>query len=161
MGDAVDLVLAQWRAERPDVDASPLAVLGRVLRLARLLDRDLREFLAPFDLEPGEFDVLATLRRAGGHRGMTSGAFLDAALVTAGAITNRIDRMVAKGLVARVPDATDRRVVRITLTERGRTMVDGMLGDHLARYTRLLDPLDTRTRQVVADALRSLLQRCE
>ncbi|QFZ19995.1 MarR family winged helix-turn-helix transcriptional regulator [Saccharothrix syringae] len=161
MADAVDLVLAQWSVERPDVDTSPMAVLARVMRLARLLERELREFLAHYDLEPGEFDVLTTLRRAGSTHGMTAGAFLSASLVTAGAITNRIDRMVAKGLVERVPDAADRRVVRIKLTDRGRQLVDGMMAEHMAHYARLLEPLDDRTRAAVADALRALLEVCE
>ncbi|GAA1285393.1 MarR family transcriptional regulator [Saccharothrix xinjiangensis] len=161
MADAVDLVLAQWSVQRPDVDTSPMAVLSRVTRLSRLLERELREFLAHYGLEPGEFDVLTTLRRAGATHGMTAGAFLSASLVTAGAITNRIDRMAAKGLVERVPDAADRRAVRIKLTLRGRELVDGMLGEHVAHYARLLEPLDDRTRLVVADALRTLLEVCE
>ncbi|MDU0294246.1 MarR family transcriptional regulator [Saccharothrix longispora] len=161
MSDVVDVVLAQWARERPDVDTSPMAVLARVVRLSRLLERELREFVGRFGLEPGEFDVLATLRRAGSARGMTAGAFLSASLVTAGAITNRVDRMQAKGLVERVPDDTDRRVVRITLTDRGRDLVDGMLAEHMRHYERLLEPLDARTRTAVADALRSLLEVCE
>ncbi|MFE2755540.1 MarR family winged helix-turn-helix transcriptional regulator [Actinosynnema sp. NPDC059335] len=161
MADEVDLVLAQWSVQRPDVDVAPMAVLTRVTRLARLLERELREFVGRFDLEPGEFDVLTTLRRAGSPHGMTAGAFLSASLVTAGAITNRVDRMEAKGLVHRVPDAADRRVVRIRLTDRGRELVDGMLAEHMRRYARLLEPLDEPTRAVVADALRALLERCE
>ncbi len=161
MGDEVDHVLAQWRAQRPDVDTTPMAVLGRVARLSRLVERELREFLAHYDLEPGEFEVLTTLRRAGTAQGLTAGAFLNASLVTAGAITNRIDRMAAKGLVVRVPDATDRRVVRVTLTDTGRALVDSMLAEHMARYARLLEPLDPDTQEVVADALRTLLERCE
>ncbi|TQM78025.1 DNA-binding MarR family transcriptional regulator [Saccharothrix saharensis] len=161
MADAVDLVLAQWSVQRPDVDTSPMAVLSRVTRLARLLERELREFVGRFDLEPGEFDVLTTLRRAGSAQGMTAGAFLSASLVTAGAITNRIDRMAAKGLVRRVPDAADRRVVRIKLTDRGARLVDGMLAEHMRHYARLLEPLDGETKAVVADALRALLEQCE
>ncbi|RKT55043.1 MarR family winged helix-turn-helix transcriptional regulator [Saccharothrix australiensis] len=161
MGDEVDAVLAQWRVERPDVDASPVAVLGRVTRLARLVERELRDFLARFGLEPGEFEVLTALRRAGGAHGLTAGAFRNSALVTAGAITNRIDRMAAKELVRRVPDGTDRRVVRVRLTDTGRALVDALLAEHMARYARLLEPLDQATREVVADALRVLLERCE
>lgn len=161
MTDAVDVVLAQWSVQRPDVDTSPMAVLARVMRLARLLERELREFVGRYELEPGEFDVLTTLRRAGSPQGMTAGAFLSASLVTAGAITNRIDRMAAKGLVERVPDGSDRRVVRITLTDRGRNLVDGMLAEHMQLYARLLEPLDGETKTAVADALRILLEECE
>ncbi|MEU5694564.1 MarR family transcriptional regulator [Actinosynnema sp. NPDC020468] len=161
MGDAVDLVLAQWRVERPDVDTSPMAVLGRVTRLSRLLERDLKDFLACHDVEVGEFDVLTTLRREGSGRGLTAGAFLTGSLVTAGAITNRIDRMRSKGLVERRPDPGDRRAVRIRLTPRGRDLVDDLLAAHMSRQAALLEPLDADTRAVLVGGLRSLLQRCE
>ncbi|MEV0679225.1 MarR family transcriptional regulator [Actinosynnema sp. NPDC050436] len=161
MGDAVDRVLAQWRVERPDVDTSPMAVLARVARLARLVERENKEFLAHFDLEPGEFEVLTALRRAGSVEGLTAGAFLSAALVTAGAITNRVDRMAAKGLVRRVPDQVDRRVVRVRLTDAGLALVDSMLAAHMARCAALLEPLDPSTQAAVADALRVLLERFE
>ncbi|MEU4803859.1 MarR family transcriptional regulator [Actinosynnema sp. NPDC023587] len=161
MGDAVDLVLAQWRVERPDVDTSPVAVLGRVARLSRLVEREVKEFLAHFDLEPGEFEVLTALRRAGGEHGLTAGAFLDDALVTAGAITNRLDRMATKGLVRRVPDTEDRRVVRVRLTDEGRALVDSMLAAHMARCATVLEPLDPSSRETLADALRVLLERFE
>src|SRR3954451_17130355 len=116
MADAVDDILAQWARERPDLDVSPMGIIGRISRLQMLLHRELREFFATRGLENWEFDVLAMLRRSGAPYELTAGALLKAAMVTSGAITNRIDRMEAKGLVERVRDAGDRRSVRIRLT---------------------------------------------
>ncbi|ACU37405.1 MarR family winged helix-turn-helix transcriptional regulator [Actinosynnema mirum] len=161
MGDVVDELLDQWAEERPDLDLTPLAVLTRVTRLARLLDRAQRDFLAAHRLEPGEFDVLTTLRRAGGERGLTAGAFLTSSLVTAGAITNRLDRMTAKGLIRRTPERKDRRVVRVSLTPAGRDLVDALLTEHAAHCADLLSPLPPQTRELVADALSRLLQAHE
>lgn len=161
MPDAVDAVLTDWRQQRPDLDFGPLAVVARIMRLSRMIDKDLKDFLADHELEPGEFDILTTLRRSGTTEGMTAGAFHKASLVTAGAITNRLDRMTAKGLVNRVPDPTDRRAVRIVLTPRGTELIDTILQAHLANYAQLLDPLDQGQADQLADTLRRLLEARE
>ncbi|MBC6459377.1 MarR family winged helix-turn-helix transcriptional regulator [Actinomadura sp. HBU206391] len=158
MGDAVDVVLAQWRRERPDVDPWPMGVIGRISRLSRLLDRELKEFFAGHGLEGWEFDVLATLRRAGSPYELTAGALNRAAMVTSGAITNRIDRLAAKELVERVPDGTDRRSVRVRLTERGLATVDELVGLHVANEARLLAGLDPGERDQLVSTLRGLLE---
>src|SRR5690606_33754536 len=115
-----DLITAHWDVERPDVDTAPMAVIGRITRLSRILDQELKRFFAGHGLEFWEFDVLATLRRSGGDKGLTAGALNRAAMVTSGAITNRIDRLEAKNLVRRNPCAEDRRAVYVQLTDEGR-----------------------------------------
>lgn len=112
------------------------------MRLSRLLDRELKEFFAAYGLERWEFDVLATLRRSGPPYELSAGALNKAAMVTSGAITNRIDRMAARGLVERIPDSDDRRSVRVRLTDRGLALVDEVLGPHVANEARLLASLD-------------------
>ncbi|MFG2089499.1 MULTISPECIES: MarR family winged helix-turn-helix transcriptional regulator [unclassified Spirillospora] len=158
MADAVDAILAQWARERPDMDASPMGVVGRISRAQQLLGRELKEFFAERGLETWEFDVLATLRRHGAPYELTAGALLKAAMVTSGAITNRIDRLETKGLVERVRDAGDRRSVRIRLTSRGLAVVDEMVGLHAANEERLLAALGPAERERLAGALRTLLE---
>ncbi len=158
MSDAVDALLEQWRRERPDVDAWPMGIIGRISRLSRVLDRELKDFFTAHGLEPGEFDVLATLRRSGRPYALTAGALTRAAMVTSGAITNRIDRMEAKGLVERVRDAPDRRSIRIRLTPHGLEVVDGMVGLHVANEARMLAALDTDELHTLEDSLRTLLE---
>ncbi|WP_306363299.1 MarR family winged helix-turn-helix transcriptional regulator [Nocardia sp. CC227C] len=158
MADAVDQILAAWRAARPDVDASPMAVVGRITRLARVFDRELTDFFKGHGLERWEFDVLATLHRSGGAEGLTAGALNRAAMITSGAITNRIDRLAAKDLVVRVPDPVDRRSVRVRLTDRGRALVDEVLPLHVANEERLLGGLSGQDRDELATLLRSLAE---
>lgn len=158
MSDAVDRILAQWRSERPDVDVWPMGVIGRITRLSRVLDRELKEFFAGHGLEHWEFDVLATLRRSGPPYTLTAGALNRAAMVTSGAITNRIDRLSARGLVERVPDEEDRRSVRVRLTDRGRALVDEVVGLHVANEVRLLGALAPDDRDRLAGLLRGLLE---
>jgi DNA-binding MarR family transcriptional regulator len=156
MRDAIDLITEHWARQRPDVDASPMAIVGRITRLSRLLDQELKRFFAAHGLEFWEFDVLATLRRSGGDAGLTAGALNRAAMVTSGAITNRIDRLAAKNLVRRAPCADDRRSVFVQLTDEGRALVDELLPLHMANEQRLLASLGTGDRAQLEDLLRTL-----
>jgi DNA-binding MarR family transcriptional regulator len=155
--DEVDDLVAAWRDQRPDLDVAPLQVLSRVSRLARHLDIARRGAFAAHDLESWEFDVLSALRRAGPPFQLTPGALLRATLVTSGTMTNRIDRLAAAGLVSREPDPRDRRGVLVTLSGRGRDVVDAAFADLLEREHALLSRLGPEQRHVLADLLRTLL----
>lgn len=155
--DEVDRLVRSWRKERPDLDVAPLHVLSRVSRLARHLDRARRAAFAEHGLEPWEFDVLTTLRRAGEPYELSPGALLRATLVTSGTMTNRIDRLAAAGLVRRRPDPEDRRGVLVSLTEEGMARVDAALADLLRREHELLAALDKQAQRTLADHLRTLL----
>jgi len=157
LSDEVDQLVAAWRKQRPDLDVEPLLVLSRVSRLARHLDIARRRAFASHGLESGEFDVLSALRRAGPPFQLTPGALLRATLVTSGTMTNRIDRLAQAGLVRREPDPRDRRGVLVTLSERGREVVDAALTDLLDREQALLAGLAEEQRRVLADLLRTLL----
>ncbi len=119
MQDEVDRLVAAWSRERPDLDVSPLEVLSRVTRLARHLDRMRRATFAEHGLDVWEFDVLAALRRAGSPYVLSPGRLVTSTMVTSGTMTNRIDRLAARGLVERLPDPSDRRGVHVRLTPAG------------------------------------------
>ncbi|MFD8982353.1 MarR family winged helix-turn-helix transcriptional regulator [Streptomyces sp. NPDC059564] len=157
--DTVATFIGQWETERPDLAEAlwPVEVLARIQRMTRIIDKQLKAFMAGHGLEVGEFDVLASLRRSGPPYALTAGALIPAAMVTSGAITNRIDRLEAKGLVERVRDGADRRSVRIRLTERGHEVSETVMEEHLRHYAELLAPLDRATSETVAGALRALL----
>jgi DNA-binding MarR family transcriptional regulator len=155
--DAVDGMLAQWREQRPDVDTSPIGIVGRVSRAARLLERRLQDNYDRYGLQGWEFDVLATLRRTGPPYRLTAGQLVASSMVTSGAITNRIDRMAARGLVTREVDPANRRSVLITLTPAGRTLVDEVVVAHAAYEAGLLSALGPRQRDQLAALLRTLL----
>lgn len=157
MRDEVDDLIAAWREERPDLDVEPLAVLSRVSRLARHLDIARRGAFAAHGLESWEFDVLSALRRSGPPYQLTPGALLRATLVTSGTMTNRIDRLAEAGLVYREPDPRDRRGVLVTLSERGKEVVDAAFTDLLEREQSLLAGLGDGDRGALASLLRTLL----
>lgn len=156
MADAVDAIIAMWAREKPELDATPMGIVGRISRLSRLLDKELKDFFADYGLEFWEFDVLATLRRSGAPYELSPGALLRTAMVTSGAITNRVDRMEAKGLVERLRDPGDRRGVRIRLTPAGLELIDNLVPLHVANERRLLAALADDDRDTLADLLRTL-----
>ncbi|MGY6021933.1 MarR family winged helix-turn-helix transcriptional regulator [Streptomyces spinosirectus] len=160
MSDVVDAIVGQWTEERPDLAADlwPVELLARVQRLARVVDRSARASAAAHGVEHGEFDVLTTLQRSGPPYALTAGTFLKASMVTSGAITNRIDRMEAKGLVERVRDGGDRRTVRIRLTEHGHEVTRAAFAEHLADYARLLAGVDRDLVERTAEGLRQVLE---
>jgi DNA-binding MarR family transcriptional regulator len=155
--DEVDQIIAAWRRERPDLDVSPLQVLSRVSRLARHLDRRRRQAFSESRLHPFEFDVLAALRRAGEPYRLSPSRLLTQTLVTSGTMTNRIDRLVAKGLVRREPDPRDRRGIQVSLTSAGLRAVDDAMTHLLAHEHQLLGALDSTERRDLAALLRTLV----
>lgn len=154
--DEVDVIVDAWKRERPDVDVSAMQVLSRVSRLARHLDRARKQAFAAHDLETWEFDVLAALRRAGPPYDLSPGRLVAETMVTSGTMTNRVDRLVARGLVERRPDPADRRGVFVSLTATGRRTVDAALDELLVHERRILGALDTADATKLADALRIL-----
>ena len=154
--DEVDRLVEAWQRERPDLDVSPLAVLSRVTRLARHLDRARRDAFTDHELETWEFDVLAALRRAGTPYELSPGQLLTVTLVASGTMTNRIDRLAARGLVKRRPDPDDRRGVLVTLTDEGRSRVDAALSDLLTQEHAILSGLAAADRTRLAALLRTV-----
>lgn len=154
--DAVAGFAEQWKRERPDLDPSPMLVVGRLFRVTDALDRRLRPPFATAGLGNGDFDVLAALRRSGDPYALTPGELSRTILVTTGAVTKRVDRLEARGLVTRAVAETDARGRLITLTERGAALVDDLMTEHLANQHRLLRDLDETERARLAELLRRL-----
>lgn len=155
--DRVDDILAQWARERPDLDAAPMGVVGRLSRLVRHMERAMEGVYAAHGLSGWGFDVLASLRRAGPPYCLTPTALYTATMVTSGAMTHRLARLERAGFIARLPDPEDRRSSLVALTPRGRAVVDAAVAAHLADEDRLLAPLDAEERAALARSLRALL----
>lgn len=136
--DRVARIQAEWRKERPDLDVSPQGVIGRLHRLAAHLTRELVVVYARHGLGEGEFDVLATLRRSGAPYQRAPGELAEHTMVTTGAMTKRLDRLVEAGLVARSSIAGDGRRRVVSLTARGLELVDTAFTEHIANEQRLL-----------------------
>jgi DNA-binding MarR family transcriptional regulator len=139
--DHVDHVVDQWARERPDLDASPIRIIGRISRLSRTIDQRLKTVFNQYGLEAWEYDLLAALRRDGPPYELTAGDILSALMITSGAVTNRIDRLEQRGLVRRVKDPDDKRIVLVRLTDEGRALMDQALPAHLDNEALILQHL--------------------
>jgi DNA-binding MarR family transcriptional regulator len=155
--DRVDEILEQWERERPELDTSPMAVVGRVSRLSRELEQRLEPVYADHELDGGLFDVLATLRRSGAPYRLRASDLADALMLTSSGTTKRLDRLESAGLIAREPCPEDRRGVQIELTPAGRKLIDTAYPEHLANEDELLAPLTQVERRELAALLRKLL----
>ncbi|WP_232681007.1 MarR family winged helix-turn-helix transcriptional regulator [Nocardioides sp. R-C-SC26] len=151
--DHVGRILAQWAVERPDLDVSPMGVIGRLHRLAAVLEAELRPVFADAGLRDGDFDVLATLRRAGDPYELTPGELAATTMVTSGAVTKRVDRLIDQGLVERRVCADDARSRRIRLTAAGLALVDDVVERHVANEHRLVAGLSALDRARLAELL--------
>jgi DNA-binding MarR family transcriptional regulator len=157
MRDEVDELVEAWARERDDLDLEPVAVFSRISRLARHLDLARREAFTAHGIESWEFDVLAALRRAGAPYELSPGRLLRETLVTSGTMTNRVDRLAARGFVERYPDPDDRRGVIVRLTAEGKAAVDGAFTALLEAEHVLLQDLPAKDQKRLAALLRTLL----
>ncbi len=139
--DRVARIRRAWATELPDVDTSAMAVIGRLHRLARHLTEQLVLVYRQHGLGEGEFDVLATLRRAGTPYERAPGELAAHTMVTTGAMTKRLDRLERDGLVTRRASSSDGRGRVVALTEPGRELIERVFAEHMRNERRLLDEL--------------------
>ena len=155
--DGVDRILEQWARERPDLDTEAMGVFGRILRIAKAAGDAATATYARFGITRGDFDVLATLRRAGAPYALSPSALSSSLMLTSGGITQRVDRLDRAGLVTRVPDPADRRGQIVALAPQGRELIDAAVAAGLETQQRLLAPLPASARADLDRLLRELL----
>lgn len=136
--DAVDVILEQWRRERPDLDVGPMGAIGRLKRCSSLIQRKLDETFAKFGISGWEFDVLAALRRSGSPYCLAPTALFSALMVTSGTMTHRLQRLEASGLVRRIPNSEDARSMLVELTPSGLALIDRAVEAHVENERMIL-----------------------
>jgi len=159
--DSVDKILMQWGRQRPDLDVTPMGVIGRISRAERMIDEQMKTTCATFKVERWGFDVLASLRRAGIPYRLTPTQLYSSLMLTSGAMTNRIDRLEEAGLVERLQDPADRRGVLVSLTKDGLKLIDKAVTAHMAVEETMLSSLSVNDRKKFAGLLRTLLHNLE
>ncbi|MCX4699292.1 MarR family transcriptional regulator [Streptomyces sp. NBC_01352] len=155
MRDSVDDFLDQWAVLRTDLDLDAMGTVGRIMRLSRLVGAGLKDYFAEHGMETWEFDVLATLRRS--NRPLTAKELAAGVMIGSAALTNRVDRLVAQGLVTREAVPGDRRSLHIALTEEGAARVDEVVEGHVSNQRKLLAGLGVEDCEQFNALLRTLL----
>lgn len=159
--DRIDRTRAEWAGESPDLDTAAMDVMGRILRIEHLAAQRIRHVLRAEGLDPGGFDVLATLRRSGAPYQLTPTALYRELVLTSGAITHRIDTLERAGLVKRGATERDRRSNKIGLTAKGKTMIERAMEAHMKCEQALLESLSRADRKALTGLLRKLLHGME
>lgn len=155
--DRAARAVAQWRREMPEMDVSAMELIGRLNDISAVIGRDhLEPLFAGFGLQRGEFDVLATLRRAGAPFTLTPTDLTEATMMTSGGMTARLDRLEKRGLIARRPNPEDRRGTLVSLTDQGRELVEAAVVPHAANEVRILSVLTPEEQAQLNDLLQKL-----
>lgn len=153
----MDAILDQWRRERPDIDPAPMAVCGQIWRAGDLLKQGVLRNLAQYDLDFAGFDVLLTLRRQGKGETLSPSVLAKEMMLSSSAMTNRLDRLEKRGLVQRQADPSDRRSLKVRLSDEGFDLADELVVSHVATEESMLAGLTRQER----DMLRNLLSKVE
>lgn len=162
--DKVDAIIKQWAKERPDLGTDALramAIIGRLKRCATLLTPQLEQVHAEFGLSMGEFDVLATLRRAGAPYILTPTQLQASLMVTGGAVTHRLKLLQHRGLIERKPNPDDSRSMLVKLSPKGRKLIDSAIVAHVDNEKKLTEALSFESQQALDHALKEWLQWLE
>jgi DNA-binding MarR family transcriptional regulator len=155
--DFIDDLQKDWNEERPDLDSEPMGVVLRIQALAKIFNEKASDRLEQFDLHWWQYDVLSALRRQGTPYAMAATNLADAVMLTSGAMTNRIDRLEAAGLVQRKKDALDRRRVLVQLTDAGLNLIENATEARFDSATDSIGELDDGQRQTLNKLLRLVL----
>lgn len=157
MNDHVDFVIEQWLKTMPDADVSSMGVIGRMIRILKHGERIRAKALGQFGFKDGEFDVLATLRRAGEPYRLTPTVLYRSLLITSGAITNRLAHLEKAGLIKRGVDEYDKRSSYVELTPLGLSSIEKALKIHLEVQDAILSPLSNEQKKELSKLLRIVL----
>ncbi|MBP2413859.1 DNA-binding MarR family transcriptional regulator [Arthrobacter stackebrandtii] len=156
MADQLDRILAQWHTEKPGLDVSPMAVVGRLSRAASVVEARLATTFAGHGLDSSTFDVLATLLRSGPPYSLTPAALARDAMISSSAVAQRLNKLEARGLVARKANPDDGRGTLVSLTPAGRNLVEAALPDHLATEHAITGVLSKKEQAQLAALLQKV-----
>lgn len=155
--DLFDQIHERWKRERPEADTSGFEAIGRILLLAKYLHNSVASRLGTLDVDLWAFDVLATLWQQGPPYHLSPTDLCKSAMLSSGAMTNRLDRLESSSLITRQPDPNDRRGLIIELTPKGKSLVDQAISLRLEEANEAVSSLDDSERQDLIRLLRKLL----
>ena len=159
--DAVDLIVDQWKNERPELNSELMGIPGRIKRSSALVQHKLEKTFAEYGLNYWEFDVLATLRRAGSPYSLAPTALFSTLMVTSGTMTHRLKGLEKRGLIARTANPEDARSMLVELTEEGFQLIDKAVTAHVSNLDQLLAKLNAEEQKQIDTALKRLLALLE
>ncbi|EYB69142.1 MarR family transcriptional regulator [Deinococcus phoenicis] len=157
----LERIRQDWSQVQPGLDPGPMLPFLLLDRLHTALVRQIETTYQAAGINPASWDLLLTLYRSAPAAGLTPTELSDLTAITGPSITNRVDRLVQKGLAERQASPSDRRSVRVRLTPPGRALVEELLPHHLANETKILAALTPTEAQTLERLALKLLSRLE
>jgi DNA-binding MarR family transcriptional regulator len=156
LGRELEAIRSGIAAELPGIDWSPMPLFGRVAALAKLYRLFWERTIGEFGLTHAEQQVLGILRSKSAE---TPGELARITHLTPAGMTRTLDRLEVQGLVERGSHPTDRRKIRVILTEAGAGVAEAMLQAEVETQHSLLEGLDEPSLTRISRALDELLTR--
>jgi DNA-binding MarR family transcriptional regulator len=154
--DAVALRRAQWRKEQPEIDTRGMAILGRARWITLRVRPAIEAVFAKHGLDSGEFDVLATLLRHGAPYRLRPTELFRSLMVSSGGLTDRLNRLTARGLIERLPAEDDARSLLVALTGKGQRLARAAFQEDMRVEAELLAGLNAGEQEQLASLLAKL-----
>lgn len=155
--DRLDEKLSVWKREIPDLDVPTEGIVERIQILARYFDRSMDETLAEFEVDRRAYWLIGHLRYFGPPYRRSPGQLAEEMHLSSGAMTNRLDRLEAAGLIRRLPDPNDRRGTLIEPTEAGHAAWEASTGAQARREALIASALSEEDREELHALLRRLM----
>ena len=151
-------IAQDWQRERPGTPTESIEIVTPLWRLAKLFADDRARALREAGIDAATLDLLAMLRRAGPPYALSTSQLARRALVTAGAISQRVAKAEREGLVERSPGAGAGRSVLVSLTPSGHHLVEHSVDAVLEREATLVSSLSTQERATLIALLDKLTE---
>ena len=159
MPDHIEKLLTQWQNVRPDLDCSPMGIIGRIGRMEKFISPAVEKVINEHGMSRIEFDLMATLRRANGP--LTPTELYKTTMLSSGAVSSKLDKLVERQWVERLINEEDRRSCRVVLTEQGLNVIDPAVDDHVENQKKLLESFTSEEQQTLGNLLAKWLGEYE
>lgn len=159
--DIIETLIKDWKKERPDLDASAMAIVGRILKLGKTLEKRASKAIQENGIHYTDLDVLATLRRSGKPFMLTPKELMQSVIITSGAMTALLDRLTKLDLIYRSPDEKDGRIKRASLTPKGIKVIDKAIEVRFAEASDSINYLNRSEKETLAVLLKKMILKTE
>lgn len=159
--DNIDILISEWKKERSELDTEAMNIVGRILKLGKVLEKRVGKVLQPSGIHYTDLDVLATIRRSGTPYELAPKQLMKSVLITSGAMTALLERLTKLELIYRAPDAKDGRIKLVGLTEKGKKIIDKAIVLRFNEAKTAVEVFNKTEHSTLADLLKKLLKSIE
>ena len=159
--DIIDQLVLDWKNERPELDSEAMHIVGRIIKLGKILEKRASTTLKESGIHYTDLDVLATIRRSGKPYKLSPKQLMESVLITSGAMTALLERLTKLDLIYRAPDKKDGRIKLAGLTKKGIKVIDKAIVIRFEEASTSVENLTVKERNRLTILLKKLLFQLE